>query len=152
MVIPGDPLVNLEEIHDFWACGPNARSTRPDLVSGKMAVVLCLRRCVFVFVSVAFLQMAALARKVEGTVPLIRGVRSRVYGVFKDSALIVSNGREQQTLTVDRHGHFHAELPEGTWRVIDVSHKDRERVVTGQTFRVTPGTRPIKINIPMRLR
>lgn len=109
-------------------------------------------RILVLLITLAVLEVTAIAREVEGTVPLVRGVRNRVYGTLRDSELIISNGQEQRTLTVDHHGHFHAELTEGTWRVIDVAPKDRKNLETGQTFTVTPGNHVLKIRVALRLR
>jgi hypothetical protein len=106
---------------------------------------------VIVLVVVAVIQAAAIAREIEGSVPLVRGVRNRVYGTLKDSLLIVSNGQQERTLTVDHHGHFRAELPEGTWAVIDVAPNDRKSLKLGQTFTVPSGHRTLKIRLPIRL-
>jgi hypothetical protein len=103
-------------------------------------------------VTVAVLQVAAFAREVDGTVPLIKGVGNRVYGTLRNSVLTVSNGTEERILAVDRHGHFHADLPEGTWKVIDIAAIDRKTVETGQTFKVPSGEHVLKIRVPMRLR
>ncbi len=93
-----------------------------------------------------------MAREVEGTVPLIRGVRNRVYGTLRDSALIVSNGQEERTRTVDHHGRFRADLAEEAWKVIDVALNDRKRLTTGEIFTVSSGKRTLKIRVPLQLR
>jgi hypothetical protein len=59
-----------------------------------------------------------------------------VYGALQNSALTVSNGQEQRTLTVDRHAKFHAELPEGFWKIVAVAPKDRNYVQIGQEFQI----------------
>ena len=125
---------------------------RSYLLRCKIDIVRCFHSIVAFLVTLAVLQTAAIAREVEGTVPLIRGVRNRVYGTMRDSALVVSNGQEERTLTVDHHGHFRAELPEGSWRVIDVAPKDRKSLETGQTFSVYPGNGTLKIRVYIRLR
>jgi hypothetical protein len=117
-----------------------------------MGIVPYLHRFLFFLVTLAVLQTAAFAREVEGTVPLIRGVRNRVYGTLRDSALIVSNGQKERTLTIDHHGHFRAELPEGTWKVIDVAPEDHKHLETGQTFTVSHGNGTLKVRVPIRLR
>lgn len=156
-MISGLPVIRTRPIDatpmvELVSCGLVVMEKRSYQVRCKIGIVQCLRKVVVLLAMIAALQPIAAAREVDGTVPLIRGVRNRVYGTLRDSALIVSNGQEERTLTVDHHGHFHAELPEGSWRVIDVAPKDRKILETGQTFTVSPGNGTLKIRVSIRLR
>lgn len=151
-----DLRVEFHSVGSIRRChgSPPRHFARKTIVSGRSRIDLVRSFCrvLVLLITLAFLEATAIAREGEGTVPLVRGVRNRVYGTLRDSELIVSNGQEQRTLTVDHHGHFSAELPEGGWRVIDLAPKDRKYVETGQTFTVTPGNRVLKIRVALKLR
>jgi hypothetical protein len=112
----------------------------------------CFRELILVLVGALAFQPAVAGCEVDGKVLIVRGVRGLVYGRLRDSQLILSNGHQEQTLTIDHHGRFHVDLSEGTWTVIRVTPNDRNHLEIGQKFRVPPQERIVKIDIRVQVR
>lgn len=110
-----------------------------------------LRKLILILIGAVAFQAAAAGCEVEGKVLIVRGVRELVYGRLRDSELMLSNGNQKQTFTVDHHGRFHADLSEGTWTVIGVG-PNHGKLEIGQKVRVPPKKCPVKIEIRMRVR